>query len=157
MSEKIGLISDTHNRLNPKVFDVFAGVDLILHAGDIGGEQILTELNAIAPVKAVFGNTDSYPLVQRLKRVAFHEAAGFTICLTHIVFSAKTFSYELFKMNREAQIVVYGHTHKASQERFKGMYFINPGSASMPRYGKNPSVAILSFPDGQPDIEFIYL
>ncbi len=155
--QKIGLISDTHNRLHAEIFHVFQDVDLILHAGDIGSEQILTDLSAIAPVKAVYGNTDSFPLVQKLKRVDFISAAGFTICLTHIVHSPKVFSYELFKLNRRADIVVFGHTHRASQEWFKGMYFINPGSASMPRHAKAPSVGILTFKDNQPRVEFIYL
>ncbi len=54
----VGLISDTHGLLRPEVFDVFHGVDLILHAGDVGGREIVTQLRTIAAVHAVYGNTD---------------------------------------------------------------------------------------------------
>lgn len=157
MMQTIGLISDTHGRLNNKVFELFAGVDLILHAGDIGGNQILTELETIAPVKAVLGNMDSYALSASLQPIEFISVDDHLICLTHIVNNQRAFAYKLFKMNRSADIVVYGHTHRAAENRCQNILFLNPGSASQPRYAKPPSVALLTFPNGQPHFSIEYL
>ncbi len=157
MIQKIGLISDTHGRLDNKVFEIFAGVDLILHAGDIGGTQILTELEAIAPVKAVLGNTDSFALAASLQPIDFVSVDDHLICLTHIVNNQRAFAYKLFKMNRKADIVVFGHTHRASKNRCQDILFLNPGSATQPRYAKPPSVALLTFPNSQPQFSIEYL
>jgi len=154
---QIGLISDTHGRLNNKVFEIFAGVDLILHAGDIGGQHIVTELETIAPVKAVLGNTDSVALVPSLQPIDFFSVEQHTICLTHIVNNQRAFAYKLFKMNRQADIVVYGHTHRASENLCQNILFLNPGSASQPRYAKAPSVALLTFANGRPVFSVKYL
>ena len=116
---RIGLISDTHNRVPARVLDDFAGVDLIIHAGDIGSQKVLDELKVIAPVKAVYGNMDSSPLVGNLRRIDCMKVEGLNLCLTHIVNSPKSFAYELFKMGKETDIVVFGHTHRAEKVWFK--------------------------------------
>ena len=67
----LGIISDTHGVLSPEVHNLFAGVDQIIHAGDIGGEDILFELETIAPVVAVYGNTDTGALRRRLTERAY--------------------------------------------------------------------------------------
>ncbi len=153
---KVGLISDTHGRLAAEVFELFKEVELILHAGDIGSEDILVELKTIAPVKAVYGNSDRFPLVSRLKRVEFFKLEKFCACLTHIVSSPKTFAFQLFKMNKCADLVIFGHTHRAEQTRFKDTLFINPGSATQPRYGKARSVALLEIVEDDVKVEFKY-
>ncbi|PYP75876.1 MAG: hypothetical protein DMD25_11780 [Gemmatimonadetes bacterium] len=76
---RVGVISDTHGLLRPEVFDVFKKVDHILHAGDVGGAQILIELEALAPVTAVYGNADPPELRARLPQVAHLELDGFVI------------------------------------------------------------------------------
>lgn len=153
---KVGLISDTHGHLAPEIFDLFKGVELILHAGDIGSEQVITELSALAPVRAVYGNTDRFPLVSHYKRIDFFKLEKYCACLTHIVSSPKTFAYELFKMNKCVDLVIFGHTHRAEQSRFKDILFINPGSASQPRYGKTRSVGLLEIVNNQVKVEFKY-
>ena len=80
---RIGVISDTHGLLRPEVFEVFAEVDQILHAGDIGPADLLIELEAIAPVTAVYGNTDGWDLKARLPQVAELELEGIRIVVTH--------------------------------------------------------------------------
>lgn len=154
--KRIGLISDTHGVLPAEIFTFFDGVDLILHAGDIGKEAVITELFAIAPVRAVYGNTDHFPIVSHYKRIEFLEIEGIRICLTHIIGSPKSFSFELFKMNKNVDVVVFGHTHKALQTKFEKILFVNPGSASQPRYSKTRSVAILEIKNKKINVEFKY-
>lgn len=152
---KIGVLSDTHGHLPGRIFDVFAGVDIIIHAGDICDADILTDLAALAPVRAVYGNMDQAMMHGQLKRVEFIEVEGQTICVTHIVQSKKNFAYELLKMGRKPQVVIYGHTHMPDAHRFNGILFLNPGSAVQPRGGSFPSVAILTVQDGKAEAEFI--
>ncbi len=153
---RIGLISDTHGYLPPKVFKLFDGVDLILHAGDIGKEEVIIELSTIAEVRAVCGNTDHYPLISHFNQIEFFELEGIKICLTHIVNSPKSFAFELFKMNKKVDVVVFGHTHKAAQIKFEQILFINPGSASQPRYSKAASVAVLKIEEKKLNVELKY-
>jgi putative phosphoesterase len=80
---KIGIISDTHGLLRPQVFDVFQGVEHILHAGDIGNLDIITELEAIAPVTAVWGNADGWEVRGRVPEVAEVELGGVRVAVIH--------------------------------------------------------------------------
>ncbi len=154
---KIGLISDTHNKLPAAVFEVFKDVQQIIHAGDIGSEDIINDLSAIAPVKAVYGNMDTFPVVSRYNRIDFFKLAGRTICLTHIIGKPENFAYQLFKMNKKADIVISGHTHQYEHKIYNNIHFINPGSASMPKYTKNGTVAILEISDKAVEVELIHL
>ena len=138
---KIGLISDTHGFLDPKVPELFAGVDHILHGGDIGGDSIIVELEAIAPVTAVLGNTDSSPTFRITEVVALAQRKFF---VHHIV------NPHALKENLQLQIarerpdaVVFGHTHKAFCETIGGVLYLNPGYAGKPKFGAERSVAIL--------------
>lgn len=127
---------------------------MILHAGDIGGQEILTDLSAVAPVKAVYGNMDVSSNYRKLARIDFMNVENITLCMTHIMNSYKSFSYELFKINRKADVVVFGHTHRAEQTKYKDILFINPGSVSSPRGGGKPSVAILTINDRDIEVDF---
>ena len=80
---RLGVISDTHGLLRPEVFDVFREVDHILHGGDVGPPEILLELGALAPVTAVYGNTDGWDIRSQLPQVATVELDGFEIVVTH--------------------------------------------------------------------------
>ena len=153
---KIGIVSDTHNLLPKEVFEYFSDVQHIIHAGDIGGEGIITDLESIAPVFAVYGNMDSHPLVTNLNRIFFFELGGFKFCVTHIIGSAKSFAYELFKMEKEIDIIIYGHTHLAEKTSYNDILFINPGSASSPKHGTSRSVAVLKIEDKKAEVEFYY-
>ena len=154
---KIVIISDTHNNIPTPVFDIFSGADLIIHAGDIGRENILTELHTIAPVKAVFGNMDTFPLVSSLKRMEIFALEECRICLTHIIGAHKTFAYELFKMNLKVDAIIHGHTHRAENIIFNNMLFLNPGSISHPRSGSCGSVGILNVEGREMNFELKYI
>jgi putative phosphoesterase len=139
---KIGVISDTHNFLDPKIPERLAGVDHILHAGDIGMPWILTELETIAPVTAVGGNTDDpswrYAPVQTV------ELAGRKFFIQHIVRPEAPGEDLLRRLARERpDAVVFGHTHKPFCETRGGVLYFNPGYAGGPKSGTERSLAIL--------------
>ena len=154
---KIGVIADTHNHIPEKVFEIFSGVDLIIHAGDIGQDTILTNLHTIAPVRAVFGNMDHYPLVSNLKRMDIFQFEECRICLVHIIGSHKTFAYELFKQNIKVDVVIHGHTHRAEDVVFNNIRFLNPGSSSQPRSGSRGSVGVLNVEKKEINFETVYI
>lgn len=130
---RIGIISDTHGFLPPGVPAAFAGAELILHAGDVGGAGVLEELERIAPVLAVRGNTDRASELPAFRRLAL---AGKTVLLVHDLARLEPAS------RGTASIVVHGHTHRAAVETRPETLLINPGSASRPRDGAG-SVALL--------------
>jgi putative phosphoesterase len=137
----IGLISDTHGSLPAAVFDVFKDVDQILHAGDIGDPSVITELETIAPVSAIYGNIDTWPIVSRYPLSQTVKFQSYSFYLIHEVHSIKYFRFELFKKNLKPDIVVYGHTHIPAHEYYQDVLFINPGSASRPKLSKKGSLA----------------
>ena len=142
----IGVISDNHGYLHPKVFSVFEGVDLILHAGDIGSEDIITTLETLAPVQAIHGNIDTFPLVTRYPEVLSTTAEGVTLCMIHefvglddpkILAEMKNYA------GRDLDVLIYGHSHRAKLERIGGTYLFNPGSAGKRRFSLRPAVGLL--------------
>lgn len=138
---RIGLISDTHGMLRPGVHEIFAGVEAILHAGDVGGEEILTELALIAPVRAVFGNTDS-PGAAGLVGSFVHKAGHLRIRVVH----GHLFGQPTPKLLSEAyseDVIVYGHTHRPDVSRLNFQLIVNPGAAGAARGEYPPSCAIL--------------
>jgi uncharacterized protein len=148
---RLGVISDTHGLLRPEVFEAFAEVDHILHAGDIGRLELLTELEALAPVTAVYGNTDDFDVRERVPRVARLELDGFEIVLTH---GDQLGSPTPEKLNAEfpdAQILIYGHTHRPLLTIVDVVVTVmNPGSAGRRRFKLPPSVGILELEAGIP-------
>lgn len=144
---RIGVISDTHGRLRKEVFDHFEGVRHILHAGDVGSPDLLTELEAMAPVTAVFGNTDGFPLRARTQEVAELELGGQRVVVVHGDRLGSPTPEALRKEYPQARIIVYGHTHRPLVEDADGILVVNPGSAGAARFGIPPSVAILTLGD----------
>jgi putative phosphoesterase len=148
---RLGVISDTHGLLRPEVFDAFAEVDHILHAGDIGSLGLLAELEALAPVTAVYGNTDGFELRDRLPRVARVELDGFDIVVTHGDQFGSPTPEKLNAAFPEAQILVYGHTHRPLLTIVDVVVTVmNPGSAGPRRFKIPPSVGILELEAGIP-------
>lgn len=152
---RIGLISDTHGQLRPAVHEAFAGVSMILHAGDVCGDEILDELALIAPVQAVYGNCDE-PWDARLSEQLDLTIAGVRIHVQH--------GHELGRPGAakvaaayDADVCVYGHTHKQLVERVDGRLIVNPGAAGPRRFDLLPSVAILTIADGRAEAELIPL
>lgn len=152
---KIGLISDTHGHVPNTVHTALAGVNYILHAGDVGPMDVITELEAIAPVYAVMGNTDHGIALPETRLEKFD---GIKILIHHIVdvdYHSQTVR-ELLSTEKP-EIVVFGHTHMPFDERRSKIRFINPGSASQPRGGTAPSVAILELSGEPPTLQSIAL
>ncbi len=148
---RLGVISDTHGQLRNAVFDVFSAVDHILHGGDVGDPDLLVELEAVAPVTAVYGNTDGMEIRDRCPQVAKLELDGFYVTVTHgDQFGAPnpTVLHEAFP---EAEIIVFGHTHKPVLELVDmTVTVMNPGSAGAPKAGIPASVGIMELEPGIP-------
>mgnify|MGYP006176293565 CR=1 FL=1 len=156
---RIGLISDTHGRLRAEVFDILAGVEHILHAGDIGPADLLDELEALAPVTAVWGNTDGFDLRARVPEVAAVELAGARIVVAHGHQLGSPDPAGLREAHAGADVIVYGHTHRPLVDPGRPLV-VNPGSAGAARFGLAPSVGILTLdPTGarEPDVELVEL
>ena len=151
----IGLISDTHGMVRSDVHTALAGVDLILHAGDVGGDDVLLELALIAPVHAVCGNTDPAD-VPGLANVIVRKAGGLSIHVSH--------GHELGSPTPAAllaaypqDVIVYGHTHQQLVTRADGRLVVNPGAAGARRFRLAPSVARLTIAGRRAEVELIAL
>lgn len=148
---RLGVISDTHGLLRPEVFEVFAGVDHILHGGDVGKPSLLDELGTIAPVTAVYGNTDAWDLRQSLPQVATLELDGFTIVVTHGDQFGSPTPERLHAEFPGAEILVYGHTHRPLLTLVDVVVTVmNPGGAGRRRFDLPASVGILELEPGIP-------
>ncbi|HEX9106267.1 MAG TPA: metallophosphoesterase family protein [Longimicrobiales bacterium] len=154
---RLGLISDTHGLLRPSVFDRLQGVLRILHAGDVGREDILRELEVIAPVTAVYGNTDGWELRRRLPQVAQVEEAGRRITVVHGDVPGSPTPARLAAAHGQADIIVYGHTHQARVERVGRTLVVNPGAAGPARFKLGPSLAILTLEGDEERVELLEL
>lgn len=152
---KIGIISDTHNYLDPTVLKIFEGVDHILHGGDVGLMSIVYALESIAPVTAVFGNTDTDLPLKETEVIAL---GGQKFLLQHIVDPRAPGLALSSKVAKERpNIVVFGHTHKPSQERVGETLYFNPGYAGKARFKLPRSVAVMELGDGEPKVDLKWL
>jgi hypothetical protein len=139
---RIGLISDTHNFLDPQIARLFTGVEHILHAGDIGLPAILNSLADIAPVTAVSGNTDEPELGYSPTQVI--ELAGRKFLIHHIVSPhAPSPELRLLIEREHPEVVMFGHTHKPFSEEIENILYFNPGYAGKSRFGMERTVAIM--------------
>ena len=141
----VGVISDTHGILDRKVAKIFAGVDHILHAGDIGTASVLRELERIAPVTAVSGNCDCGLEPEETEVVVL---GGFKFVLRHI-YDVRSPGAELRDLLRREKphAIVFGHTHAPCNERWGDVLLFNPGSAGESRNRGRRSVGILHCDD----------
>ncbi|HEX5474838.1 MAG TPA: metallophosphoesterase family protein [Vicinamibacterales bacterium] len=151
---RIGLVSDTHSLVRPELFAALEGVALILHAGDVGGREVLDELRVIAPVMAVYGNVDppgapglDAQIELTLERTRIHVSHG------HELGSPTP---QTLLARYDADVIVYGHTHQALIERAGARLVVNPGAAGPRRFHLQPSVAILTI-GAQAAAELIFL
>jgi putative phosphoesterase len=152
---KIGVISDTHGFLDPKIFELFADVEHILHAGDIGFASIILELEEIAPVTAVLGNTDGEISFRETEIV---ELAARKFLVQHIVNPNAPSDRLKAKIAREwPAAVVFGHTHKRFCETIGGILFFNPGYSGKPKLNQERSAAILHCDEKEIRAEFLPL
>ena len=150
---KIGVVSDTHGLLRPEVTAALAGVERILHLGDVGDAEILRELGEIAPVTAVRGNIDRDGECARLPETEVLEVQGISIYLLHII--------DRFDLDPAAAgfaAVLYGHSHKAAIRRHKGVLYFNPGSCGPRRFSLPVTMGFLRVDDaGKLEAEILEL
>jgi len=138
---KLGILSDTHGLLRPEVTAALEGSDLILHAGDIGGQDILDALGELAPVYAVRGNNDwgswgeTIPLTREL------DLGGIKVVMAHM-------KRDLPGGLSSCALVITGHTHKYSESRQGGTLLLNPGSCGPRRFGQPVTLALAELTDG---------
>ena len=150
---RVGVLSDTHGTLPPEIDEVFAGVEYIIHAGDVGAAWIIDHLESIAPVVAVRGNMDSGDLEWRLLDTAVLRLGGYRILVTHIAGRGPHGD-----LQGSTDIVISGHTHRAVVERAGDVLHVNPGSAGgRGRDGRSTTVALLDLAADPPNAEIIEL
>jgi putative phosphoesterase len=146
---KVGVISDTHvpgaaRSLPPAVFEIFKGVDLILHAGDIVESSVLDELDAVAQVEAVAGNMDDNELQLLLPAKKVLTLGRFTVGLTHGKYRIDLQKEMIRKDFGNVDLIVYGHSHMPFWGKIDGVWFLNPGSPTDKRHAPYNSVALLT-------------
>jgi uncharacterized protein len=135
---KVGIISDTHGLLRPEAQEALAGVDVILHAGDVGRSEILSELKKIAPVFAVRGNVDTGDWAAELPETTVVELDGANFYVLH--------NLQELNLKPEAakfDFVICGHTHQPEQSEKHGVIYLNPGSAGPRRFHLPVTLALL--------------
>ena len=138
----IGIISDTHGLVRPQVIEALTGAELIIHAGDIGSPDVLKTLEAIAPVVAVRGNNDQDPWATMIPLTNAVEHHSYFFYVVH-----ELDHLDVDPVASEFSAVIFGHSHRASAERRKGLLYLNPGSAGPRRFTLPISVARLHVTD----------
>jgi len=149
----VGLISDTHGLLRSGVHEALTGVELILHSGDVGGSEILDELRLIAPVRAVFGNTDPRGEAGLTEEVVF-SIDGIRVHVSHGHEVGSPTPARL-AARYDADVVVFGHTHRPLVSRLGKQLFVNPGAAGPKRFNLAPSVGRLTIARGTAEVEIV--
>ncbi|WP_293984112.1 metallophosphoesterase family protein [uncultured Clostridium sp.] len=133
---KIGVISDTHGLLRDEVIENLQGCDYIIHAGDIGSEEILDKLQGIAKTFAVRGNNDKEGYALKLPDFKEIKMDEVLIYVTHN-------KADIPKELREIDLIIYGHSHKYSEDNIDGIIYLNPGSCGRKRFSLPLSMAIV--------------
>ena len=140
----LGVISDTHGLLRPEALTALAGVDHILHAGDVGNPSILDTLREIAPLTAIRGNVDLFDACALLPETEAIELSGHLFYLVH--------SVDWLDIHPEAAgiaMVVSGHSHQPGIETRNGVLYLNPGSAGPRRFNLPVSLALVTLTDSE--------
>ena len=139
---RIGLISDTHGLLRPQALGALAGVERIIHAGDIGNAAVLEALAAIAPVDVVRGNNDTGPWAAAIPHDVTLDYGGVRIYLLHDI-------NELKGRMPPVQVLIAGHSHKPLVQERDGVLRVNPGSAGPRRFRLPVTVGFLEIEGGR--------
>jgi uncharacterized protein len=146
---RIGLISDTHGLLRPEAVQALSGVTQIIHAGDVGGLEVLDGLRSIAPVQAVRGNNDRDAWAMRSLPLRLSlDLAGARILVLHDLNELDDAAH-----TDEYQVVVAGHSHKPAVVARDGILFVNPGSAGPRRFKLPITIGYLMIGEGRPKAE----
>ena len=148
----VGVIADTHGLLRPEAVAALRGVDMIIHAGDIGSPAILAELGAIAPVVAVRGNNDRDAWAASIPEIATSEIAGSRLYVIH---DLKTLAGDPAALG--ADVIISGHSHQPRVQQRSGYLLLNPGSAGPRRFSLPIAVARLYLGRAGPRAEIVEL
>ena len=148
----VGVISDTHGLLRPEAIAALRGSEAIIHAGDVGREEILRVLEQIAPLTAVRGNIDTSPWARKVPAMDVLEIAGASIYVLHNIDEL-----DLDPSAAGFSAVIFGHSHRPLIENRKGVLFFNPGSAGPRRFNLPISVGRLIVENGRLMPELIEL
>lgn len=148
---RVGLISDIHGKLRPEVFELLAGVDRILFAGDVERLELLDELEVIAPLDAVWGNVDGHEIRRWTAESVKVELDGVQFAITHGDLVFPHFD-RLFEQFPTADVIVHGHSHVPRCDRRGSRWIVNPGAVTKPRSGHPASVAIAEVKNGVPEV-----
>jgi putative phosphoesterase len=149
---RIGLISDTHGLVRPESLKALEGVELIVHAGDIGMPEVLDRLQAIAPVAAIKGNNDTAPWARHIPEILDLQVNDRTLRVIHNVRDSES--------NLSAagvDVVISGHSHKPSVQTRDNVLFVNPGSAGPRRFKLPVTVGLLLLQNADSHAEIIHL
>lgn len=149
---RVGIISDTHGLLRPEAETALQGVQLIVHAGDVGSPEILRKLKLIAPVFAVRGNVDTESWARELPVTTVVEAGGATFYVLH-----NLRELDLRPEAAKFDFVISGHTHQAEQSQRNGVTYLNPGSAGPKRFHLPVTLALLDLSTKPWRVEVIHL
>jgi putative phosphoesterase len=149
---RIGVISDTHGLLRPEAQRALLGVQLIIHAGDVGAPEILTQLKLIAPVFAVRGNVDTQPWARELPATTVVQTAGFSFYVLH-----NLQDLDLKPAAAGFDAVICGHTHQAAERHEAGVLYLNPGSAGPRRFQLPVTLALLEIAKKPWKVEIVRL
>jgi putative phosphoesterase len=149
---RIGIISDTQGLLRPEAQQALRGVQLIIHAGDVGATEILVRLKLIAPVFAVRGNVDTQPWAQELPLTTVVETSGFNFYVLH-----NLQDLDLKPQAAGLDAVISGHTHQAEQRQEAGVLFLNPGSAGPRRFQLPVTLALVEIAKKPWKVEIVRL
>lgn len=150
-SVQVGVVSDTHDRFDPALRKLFAGVDFILHAGDIVGPEVLQALEAIAPVRAVRGNNDDGAWAEPLPAARVERFLEVPVLVVHILGSVEepTLAVRFLLEAERPRVVISGHSHAPLLQVKDRMLFFNPGSAGPARFKLKPAAGLLTIEEGR--------
>jgi putative phosphoesterase len=154
---RIGIISDTHGLLRREVFERFADVEHILHAGDVGPADVLIELEAIAPVTAVWGNTDGLDIRRRMTEIARVELGGARVVVLHGMQLGAPTPEKAASAYPDADLVVFGHSHHPVIRQVGSVLAVNPGSAGPARFRDPITCALGTIYGGRISVELLTL
>jgi putative phosphoesterase len=149
--QRIGVISDTHGMFDEKLTRLFEGVSLILHAGDVGDNDVLTRLSVIAPVRAIAGNNDTGAWARQLPAARVEKIDGVPVLVVHALGAVRDPEPKAqFLLEAEKpRVVVFGHSHLGALEAHEGRLYVNPGGAGRKRFKLLRSAALLEFSAGK--------
>jgi putative phosphoesterase len=139
----VGVISDTHGRLDEQVLELFAGVNHIIHAGDIGDEELIWQMEKLAPVIAVRGNIDSNTMCFPSERLAVIHGRTFYIRHQFATVEKMSAAQQRLIEQRMPDVVVFGHSHQAYTGNWRGTLLFNPGSAGPKRFSLPRTIGLI--------------